>query len=63
MRRPFRYVIYIMIGFLIYQIIDSGQTSFTHDEVKKTLIFGLIAVFILLVIVRIIKQRYEDREK
>lgn len=63
MKRSFRYVVYIMIGFLIYQIIDSGETSFTHEEVKKTLIFGLIAVFILLVIVRVIKQRYEDNEK
>jgi hypothetical protein len=49
-----------MVGFLIYQVIDSGETGFTHDEVKKTLIIAMIAVFVLLLIVRVIKQRYDN---
>ncbi|WP_421764261.1 hypothetical protein [Ekhidna sp.] len=61
MRAPFRYVLYIVIGFLIYQIIDSGETGFTHSEVKTTLIIGMVIVFILLLIVRIIKNRYDNR--
>lgn len=63
MRKPFRYVLYIVIGFLIYQIIDSGETSVTHGEVKNTLIIGIVVVFVLLVVVRAIKQRYEDRDE
>jgi len=51
-----------MIGFLIYQIIESGETSLTHGEVKNTLIIGIIVVFVLLVIVRGMKQRYEDKD-
>ena len=62
MRRPVRFVIYIMIGFIIYQIIDSGETSITHDDAKNTLMIGIIVVFILLLIVRAIKQRYEDKD-
>ncbi len=62
MRKPFRYVIYLVIGFVIYQMIDSGQAGFTHQEVRNTLIITLVVVFILLVMVRIIKQRYDDKE-
>lgn len=50
-----------MIGFLIYQIIDSGETGLSHTEVKNTLIIAMIAVFVLLLIVRVIKQRYDDK--
>lgn len=60
MRKSFRYVLYIMIGFLMYQIINSGETGFTHKEVKNTLVIGMIVVFVLLLIVRVIKQRYDD---
>ncbi len=60
MKRPYRYVIYLVIGFLIYQIIDSGETSVTYDDARTALIIGLIVVFILLLIVRVIKKRYED---
>ena len=56
-------MIYLMIGFLIYQVIESGETSFTHSEVKHTLIIGIVVVFVLLVIVRGIKQRYDDSDK
>ncbi len=62
MRKPFRYVLYIMVGFLIYQVIDSGETGFTHSEVKNTLVIAMIGVFVLLLIVRVIKSRYDDRE-
>lgn len=63
MRKSFRYVIYMVIGFIIYQIIDSGETSFTHQEVRNTLIIAIVVIFILLVIVRMIKQRYDDGEE
>lgn len=61
MRRSFRFVLYLMIGFLIYQVIESGETTITHSEVKNTLIIAMVAVFVLLLIVRVIKQRYDDR--
>ncbi|WP_420577133.1 hypothetical protein [Ekhidna sp.] len=61
MRKSFRYVLYLMVGFLIYQVIDSGETSLSHTEVKNTLIIAMIVVFVLLLIVRVIKQRYDDR--
>ncbi|MEQ6167823.1 hypothetical protein AAOE16_11580 [Ekhidna sp. MALMAid0563] len=63
MRKSFRYVLYLMVGFLIYQVIDSGETGFTHDEVKNSLIIAMIAVFVLLLIVRVIKQRYDNNGK
>jgi len=51
-----------MIGFLIYQIIQSGESGITHDQVKKTLLIAMVIVFVLLIIVRSIKQRYDDRD-
>ncbi|MEO1253280.1 MAG: hypothetical protein AAFY41_00155 [Bacteroidota bacterium] len=62
MRKPFRYVIYLVVGMLIYQVIDSGESSFSHHEVRNTLIILLIVVFVLLLIVRIIKQRNDNSE-
>ena len=62
MRKSFRYVIYMVIGFIMYQMIDSDQTSFTHEEVRRTLIISIVVIFILLVIIRIIKQRYDGGE-
>ena len=62
MRRSIRFVLYLMVGFIIYQIIDSGESPYTHDEVKNVLIIAIVVVFVLLVIVRAIKQRYDDRE-
>lgn len=63
MRKPFRYLLYIVLGFIIYQIIDSGEAGFTHKEVKNTLVIAMIAVFVLLLIVRVIKSRYDDRDE
>ncbi|MEO9872640.1 hypothetical protein [Ekhidna sp.] len=63
MKKSFRYVLYLMIGFLIYQIIDSGETGFSHSEVKNTLIIGMVIVFVLLLIVRVIKQRYDNGDE
>lgn len=60
MRKSFRYVLYLMVGFLIYQVIDSGETDFTHEEVKNTLLIVMVVVFVLLLIVRVIKQRYDN---
>ncbi len=59
MKRPVRYALYFMIGFLIYQIIDSGETSFTHQDARDWLIGAIVVIFVLLVIVRLIKQRYD----
>lgn len=63
MKSSFRFALYIMIGFLIYQVLDSGETSFTHTDVKNTLVVALIVVFVLLIIIKVIKQRYEDNDK
>jgi len=60
MRRSFRFVLYIMIGFLIYEVIQSGEARVTHSQVKNTLLIAMIVVFVLLLIVRVIKQRYDD---
>ena len=62
MRKPFRFVLYIMVGFLIYQVIDSGETSFSHSEVRNSLLIGIAVIFVLLIVVRIIKQRYDDKD-
>ena len=62
MRKPIRFVLYIVLGFIIYQIIDEGETSVTHDEVKNGLLISIVVVFALLLVVRGIKQRYEDKE-
>ena len=62
MRKPIRFVLYIVLGFVIYQIIDEGGTSVTHDEVKNGLLISIVVVFALLLVVRVIKQRYEDKE-
>ncbi len=61
MKKPFRYALYVLIGFIIYQVIDSGETSLTHDDAKKTLIIGMAVVFVLLLIVRTMKKRYDDK--
>lgn len=63
MRRSFRFTLYIIIGFLIYQVIDSGESTFTHGEVKNTLLIAMVVVFVLLIIVRILKQKYEDKDE
>lgn len=63
MRRSFRFTLYIIIGFLIYQVIDSGESTFTHGEVKNTLLIAMVVVFVLLIIVRIMKQKYEDKDE
>jgi hypothetical protein len=59
MRRPARYAIYFIVGFLIYKIIDSGETSLTHQDARNWLIGAIVVVFGLLLIVRVIKQRYD----
>jgi len=59
MRKPVRYAMYFIIGFLIYQIIDSGGTTLTHQDARNWLIGAIVLVFGLLLIVRVIKQRYD----
>ena len=63
MRKPVRFVLYIMIGFIMYQIIDSGETTVTHGEVKNVLIIAILVVFALLMIVRVIKSAKTTRMK
>lgn len=63
MKKSSRYVLYLVLGFIIYQIIDTGQTGVTHDDVKTTLIIAMVIVFILLLVVRIIKSRYDKDDE
>jgi len=60
---PLRFIMYLLIGVIIYQVIDSGETTVTHGEVKNTLIISILVVFALLLVVRSIKKRYEDRDE
>ncbi len=62
MRKSSRYVLYLVLGFIIYQIIDSGATSITHQDARNTLIIAIVVVFIPLLVVRVIKNRYKDGE-
>ena len=63
MKKSSRYVLYLVLGFIIYQVIDSGETSLTHQDARKTLIIAMVVVFILLLIVRAIKSRYDNEDK
>ncbi len=60
MRKSSRYVLYLVLGFIIYQIIDSGDTGLTHKDVRNVLIVAIVVVFILLLIIRMIKNRYDE---
>lgn len=62
MKKPFRYALYVLLGFIIYQIADSGETALTHEDAKKTLIVGMAVVFVLLLIVRVMKKRYDNNK-
>ena len=63
MKKSSRYVLYLVLGFIIYQVIDSGETSLTHKDARNTLIIAIVVVFILLLIVRAIKSRYDNEDK
>ena len=58
-KSPFRFIIYLGVGLLLYYLINSGQTSFSHQDARNYLAIGIIAVFVLLLIVQFIKRRYE----
>lgn len=60
MKKPIRYGLYVVIGLIIYQVVDSGETSLTHEDAKKALIVGMAVVFVLLLIIRVMKKRYDD---
>ena len=60
MKKPIRYGLYVLIGFIIYQVINSGETSLSHEDVKKTLIIAMAVVFVLLLLVRTMKNRYDQ---
>ena len=63
MKKSSRYVLYLVLGFILYQIIDSGETTVTHEDARTTLIIAVVVVFILLMIVRLIKSRYDNDEE
>lgn len=63
MRKSSRYLLYLVLGFIIYQIIDSGETGLTHEDVRNVLIVAIVLVFILLIIIRMIKNRHENGEE
>ena len=58
MRKPFRYILYFVFGFMIYQIIDSGATGLTHQDARNTLAIGIVVVFVLMMIIKVIKNKY-----
>lgn len=62
MKRSFRYVIYMVIGVLIYQLIESGNTSFTREELRDSLAIAIIGIFALLLIIRVIKNRTGEND-
>ncbi|MDW3197427.1 MAG: hypothetical protein R8G66_33930 [Cytophagales bacterium] len=57
MKKSFRYVLYILIGVLLYQLIESGNTSFTREELRDGLAIAIIGIFALLLVVRVMKNR------
>jgi phosphate starvation-inducible membrane PsiE len=59
MKSPFRFIIYLVLGMVIYLIIDSDGTSFSHEDARKTLILAIVGVFALLLVVTVIKNRLE----
>ncbi|WP_436515070.1 hypothetical protein [Ekhidna sp. To15] len=63
MRKSSRYVLYLVLGFIIYQIIDSGETGLTHQDARNVLIVAIVVVFILLLVIRMIKNRYDNGEE
>ncbi|MEP0985312.1 hypothetical protein [Ekhidna sp.] len=63
MKKSTRYVLYLVLGFVIYQIIDSGETALTHKDARNTLIIAIVVVFALLMIIRVIKNRYDNGEE
>lgn len=62
MKKYIRYAIYMLIGVLLYEAIESGHTSFSKEQLRNGLAIAIIVIFILLLVVRLIKERY-DREK
>lgn len=59
MKSPFRFVIYLLIGMGLYYYIQSGESEVTHEQARTALIVLIVTVFILLLIVKVIKQRHE----
>ena len=57
MKTPLRYLVYLIIGWAIFELIESGAVPFSYKEARSTLIIAILVVFILLLIVRVIKQR------
>ena len=63
MKKSSRYILYLVLGFIIYQIIDSGETGVTHKEARNVLIIAIVVVFVLLMVVRVIKSRYDNDDE
>jgi len=59
MKSPFRYIIYLLIGMGIYYAINSGKTSFTHEDARKTLLILIVGVLIVMLVATILKKKHE----
>lgn len=58
LKKYIRYVLYMVLGMLLYQAIESGHTSFTREELRNGLAIAILVIFALLLIIRVIKQRH-----
>ncbi len=63
MKKSIRYVIYLLIGVLLYQLIESGNTSFTREQLRDGLALAIIGIFALLLIVRVFKNRGDKNDQ
>ncbi len=63
MKRSFRYVLYMLIGVLLYQLIESGNTSFSREQLRDGLAIAIIGIFALLLVVRVIKNRSGENDQ
>lgn len=63
MKRSFRYVLYMLIGVILYQLIESGNTNFTREELRDSLAILIIGIFALLLVVRVIKNRSGENDQ
>jgi uncharacterized membrane protein YuzA (DUF378 family) len=62
MKSPLRYIIYLLIGMGIYYAINSGKTSFTHEDARKTLLILIVGVLAVMLIANVMKRRHEKKD-
>jgi len=59
MKSPFRFVIYLLIGMGLYYLINSGKTSFSHEDARKALLFLILGVLALLLFATFMRRKHE----